>query len=165
MIVGYCFPGDDNDVLKWVQHDLYGSVVGQMFSACKERYIAAIRLTGVSTGLTERIRDRSTIDHRALQNAHDVIAAHFRYTFDPAGQMPLPYDGLSYKEYLGQCWSEYFPDEVRRLNEYEEFVLAVLTAVAYENTAPGYQAEDTLVAWLKAHYGPMNAQRDAVASA
>ena len=44
----------------WVQHDLYESAVGRMFGACKERYMAAISLTGVSTELAERIRDRST---------------------------------------------------------------------------------------------------------
>lgn len=49
MIVGSKFPGDDNDVLMWVQHDLYGSAVGRMFGACKERYMAAISLTGAST--------------------------------------------------------------------------------------------------------------------
>lgn len=164
MIVGSKFPGDDNDVLMWVQHDLYGSAVGRVFGACKERYMAAISLTGASTELAERIRDRSTFDHRVLQDAHDWIAARFRYVFDPAGQMPLPYDGLSYKEYLGRCWSEFFPDEVRRLSEYDTFVLAVLTSVAYQNTDPGYQAEDALVAWLQDHYGPMDARRNTVTS-
>jgi len=160
LILGSCFPDDDNAVLKWVQHDLYGSVLYCMFGVCRERYLAAARLIGVETELAERVRERTSLDHRVLQDAHHWIAWHFRYKFDPAGQMPLPYDGLGYKEYLAQQWSDYFPAEVRRLSEHDEFVLGVLTAVGYQNTEPGYRAEDELLAWLKSHYGPMDLRRE-----
>lgn len=160
MIVGCCFPGDDNDTLMWIQHALYGSMLWWLLGACKERYLAAVRLTGVRTELADRIRDRTTFDHRVLQDAHDLIAAHFRYVFDPAGQMPLPYDELSYKEHLERHWSRYFFEEMRRLTEYDPFVLAVLIAVANQNTETGYGAEAALVEWLKSHYGPMEARRE-----
>ena len=89
MIVGYEFPGDDNDTLKWVQHDCYWGKGWELFNAARNRYVAACRFVGVETEVFKRILTLDRFDHRGLQGAHDKIAAYYRFAHDTGGQMIL----------------------------------------------------------------------------
>ena len=153
MIVGDSFAGDTNVKLMWIQHDLYRELVVYLFTQARERYSAAVRLVGVNTELRLRVATVEGFDHRVLQGAHDKIAAYYRFAHDPRGQMPLPFDGLPYEEYLIGRWCSFFSQEVRRLVEIDEVSIAIITAVAYENTPRGYQAEDLLMEILTGRYG------------
>jgi len=159
MIVGICFAGDRNDKLKWIQHDLYDKLMVRLFTYSKARYYTAVRVLGVETELRRRVSSIKSFDHRVLQEAHDKIAAYYRFAHDPRGQMPLPFDGLSYEEYLMRGWCMFFDGEVERLVEMDEVPRTILTAVAYQNTPVGYQSEDRLMAILTESYGNFDSAR------
>ena len=74
MLVGTEFPGDDNEVLKQVQHEAYGGILGYLFSRPRERYLSACDLLQVDTELADKVRPMETFDHRTLQDAHDLLA-------------------------------------------------------------------------------------------
>jgi hypothetical protein len=80
MIVGYAFPDDENKALKEVQFQLYGQILWRLFSKPRERYLDACRLVEVDTGLAARVRAMDSFDHRTLQDAHDLIAAWYRFS-------------------------------------------------------------------------------------
>lgn len=153
MIVGIYFAGDRNDKLKCIQHDLYNKLLAYLFTYSKDRYVAAIRLVGVDTELNQRVASVKSFDHRVLQDAHDIVAADYRFAHDPRGQMSLPFDGRSYEEYLIGCWCTFFHEEVGRLVEMDEVPRTILTAVAHQNTPTGHRAENRLMEILTDEYG------------
>jgi hypothetical protein len=62
---------------------------------------------------------------------------------------------LEYKEFLRQRWSSFLQQEARNLAEMDAISLAILGAVAYENTEKGYDCEAVLKQLLKQHYGEL----------
>lgn len=66
------FDGDDDTKLMWIQHDCYGSSLSLMRKHAERSVSEAIR---------SELKDIGGIDHRTLQNAHDVLAAAFRHHF------------------------------------------------------------------------------------
>ena len=152
MIVGIYFAGDRNVKLKCIQHDLYNKLLAYLLTYSKDRYFASVRLVGVNTEMTQRVASVKGFDHRVLQDAHDMIAAEYRFSHDPRSQMPLPFDGLSYEEYLIHDWSDFYHKEARRLTDMDEVARAILTAIAYQNTPVGCEAEDRLMKLLRWEY-------------
>ena len=158
MIVGNCLPGDNNDKLKWIQHDLYELSLKHLVDSAELRYLSGVRLVGVETELARRLTSKDSFDHRVLQDPHDKIAAHYRYKHDSGGQMPLPMDGLSYEGRLKRVWFRFSMEEGERLAGIDWIARAILTAVAYQNTPQGHQAEKDLTAALREEYGDPDAQ-------
>ena len=152
MIVGKRFPGDENRILKWLQHDHYGQMIGHLFGFAKIRYFRAIQFVGVDTELAKKLRGKDWFDHRVIQEAHDIIAANFRFRFDPGGQMILPFEDMNYEEYLAISWNKFFIDEAKELTKYDITARLILTAVGYENTEIGVQAEKLLEQLLRERY-------------
>lgn len=167
MIVGYEFPGDTNKTLKLVQHGCYWGKVGQLFTAARDRYVAACRFIGFETVVCKRIIKIDGFDHRVLQTAHDKIAAYYRFAHDDGGQMPLfpleepvpmlVYDSekASYEEELLWKWSQFYNQEVKQLAGEDNIAHAILNAVLYQNTPKGYEAEDLLAERLEYRYGEL----------
>jgi hypothetical protein len=163
MIVGDRFEGDNNDVLKWVQHDLYWTLLPMLFLYMKNRYLWATSYTGVDTDLSKKIIEIDRFDHRVLQDAHDKIAAFFRYEFpDKLSQMVIPgtipdCKELNLEETLKECyrreWTKYWYKEIRKLSNEPIIARAIITAVSYQNTDEGYEAEDLLLELLHDRYG------------
>jgi hypothetical protein len=156
VIVGSTFEGDNNETLKWIQHDTYSRNVGMLFWYAREHYTQAARLVGVQTELAERIARADQFDHRVLQDAHDEIAAYYRFAYDGRGQIPLPLEGTPpYQAWLQQHWTTFFEAEVQALAQDPAIARAILNAVAYQNTDRGYASEKELLALLKLRYGPL----------
>ncbi len=163
MIVGDSFDGDYNGILKWVQHDLYWTLLPSLFSHPKDRYLKALRYAGVETDLSGRINDITKFDHRVLQNAHDKIAAYYRYEFhDKSGQLVIPAtipdcESLNLEDTLKESykreWVQFWYSEIRKLSSEPVIARAILTAIAYQNTDEGYEAEDLLLELLHDKYG------------
>ncbi len=158
IVVGSRFPGDDNETLMWVQHELYGVHVGALFSYARERYLRAARLLGLHTDLGEKLSHVRSFDHRVLQDAHDVVAAYYRFAHDPGGQLLLLDEGVSYEEHLRLSWSRYFHQEAQALAEDDAVANAILRSVAYANLPEGHQAEEQLAALLSTRYAIRVAQ-------
>lgn len=152
MIVEPSFDGDTNETLMLIQHDLYFSLIGLLLSYSKERYMNAIRLIGVRTELSELVKQIKRIDHRVLQDAHDRIAAYYRFAHDDGGQVPLPFEDKPYEDILIEKWTTFFTEEAEKLAESNPIVIAILTAVAYQNTQKGYTAEEHLLTLLDMRY-------------
>lgn len=150
MIVGKRFPGDENTILMGIQDYHYGEMIGHLFRFAGIRYLRAIQFVGVDTELAEKVRGKVGFD--LLQEAHDIIAANFRFRFDPGGQMILPFEDTSYEEYLKISWIKFFIEEAEELAEYDITAQMILTAVGYENTEIGYQAEKKLEQLLQERY-------------
>lgn len=152
MIVGKRFPGDENPILMGLQRDRSGKMIGHLFGFAKIRYFRAIQFVDVDTELAKKLRGKDGFDHRVLQEAHDIIAANFRFRFDPGGQMILPFEDTSYEEYLKISWIKFFIEEAKELAEYDITARMILTAVGYENTEIGIQAEKKLEQLLQERY-------------
>jgi len=93
MWVAPAFPGDDDGALMWAQHDLWFRIGGAwiedgdyamtscayLFSCARK----AVMFYTVANPLFFPERDRlpsvDRFDHRVLQDAHDVIAAYYRW--------------------------------------------------------------------------------------
>lgn len=160
MILRTAFPGDSNQALKQVQHDLYDRLLWFVFQYPRDRYLGAIRLVGVDTELATRLQAIKSFDHRILQDAHDKIAEYYRFAYDTGPQPMFPElsDGRSYPEQLATAWTRSFHEELKDLTEIDEFVRSVLTAVAYPYTKTGDAAETLLRHFLQERYGDLEAR-------
>jgi len=166
MIVGDEFVGDDNELLKRVQHDVYFTIVAGLYGRARERYLAAARLLRVRDELRSLIEEKYGFDHRVLQVAHDRIAAWYRYAHDRHGQTALfpqksVFGGkpLTHKEQLIADWRAFFDAESQALAETDSTAIAILEAVAYQNEERGYSAERRLEELLDWRYEPLTQAR------
>ena len=171
MLVADEFLGDDNAVLKDIQHENYGTEhgVALLYRASERRYTAAIRLLSVSTDLWEMMKRHDEtyysnmkypvlkdepircFDHRVLQSAHDTIAAAFR-SRNKDLWVPLFQEDENTKAVTKMAWLTFWSSEVERLAANDEIAKAILTAVAFQNGERGYAAEKELDRLLRSEY-------------
>lgn len=79
MIIGRSFDGDGDDELIVLQHDAYGESVDEIARVSKGAYIRAAKIVGAEYApLTRAVEAALKFDHRALQHAHDHLAAYWR---------------------------------------------------------------------------------------
>lgn len=152
MWVGAEFRGDEDKELMEIQHDLYGEALGYLFCEAREEFLRAERMLDERTMLGLAIENERSFDHRVLQDAHDLIAAEFRYQRADLPQPPLPFDSDTERNRLEEHWRSFVRDEAKQLAREPETCRAILMTVAYQNTEIGYQAEDTLEALLVERY-------------
>ena len=161
------FPVRNPDLVK-AQHELYWELVGHLYYYARERYLRAVRFLGVETELYRRVKEKDSLDHRVLQPIHDEIAGYYDHKFDTAQRSleeipgysdPRPSkwqlfrtDNLPYEQKLRMQWCDYFHRQARELAEIDSFAQAILTAVAYQNTEQGYDAEGFLLTTIKERY-------------
>ncbi|MDD5369408.1 MAG: hypothetical protein PHQ40_09995 [Anaerolineaceae bacterium] len=144
MNVGNSFDGDENDTLKWVQHDTYSETLWLLYRCAADHYLLNVRYTWEFPDFVPIIRNVNNFDHRVLQDGHDLIAGYYRFLFCPRpSQLPFP-QGFDPKTYYLQAWKAYYFQEVGLLGEQEEIAAAIVSAVAFENTPRGYTAEGQL---------------------
>ena len=134
MWVGTEFAGDSNQTLKDVQFRLYAEMLVRLFSRPRDRYLDACRLVQVETEMAVRARAMDGFDHRTLQDAHDLIAAWYRFSRDDGGQLRLGESQDDYEKRLAQDWREFFEQEVAHLTRSDEFTRDILSAAVFGNT-------------------------------
>lgn len=151
MIVGSMYPGDENNTLMNVQHDLYHRHVFAIFDAARQALSFADRLLGTGLLMAEKARAIDYVDHGSLRVAHDIIAATYRYYHDDGGQLLLWDNQGQYNRYsLG--WANWFREELHTLAINPCFVLPTVEAVMFENSPMGRFAEGALNDMLITHY-------------
>jgi len=150
------FDGDNNDKLLNVQHDAYWDLVAWLFETARRRYLEAARLLRAEDDLTKAVQEKTTFDHRTLQDAHDLIAAHYRFTHDDGGQLRIGEDADGYRLRLRKAWDGFFRSEVRALVQDDEIALAMVKATVYENQKDGYSAESRVECLLNERYHEMS---------
>ena len=155
MIVGTAFDGDNDDELKWIQHDDYERNLTILYSKPRLKYIRAVKLVQKKTELYNKIKDKRDFDHRVLQHHHDLIAAYYRYINPKSNYLKLRFnknEQNNKKNYRKieqlKAWREFWSNTVDLLVKNDNIVRTVLKVVGYENTETGYKAEDELIRLL-----------------
>ena len=146
VIVGRSFEGDDDDFMKWRQHDVYGDALRIIVSSCKAHSENAAAL--LQTTLPAGWQLGPTFDHRVLQGCHDILAAAWRCEANSAQGVLTLERQLVYHDDVTR-WLRWLQGQVAAWNTKPHLVRLVMTALANQNTVPGYAAETTLSESLK----------------
>ena len=152
MMVFNVYQDDNNQVLKLVQHAHYGGKVTHMFRQAKLRFILADMILQANLPIIKEIRAIEQLDHRVLQDAHDIIAATYRYRHDDGGQLNLFRQDQKLEDYYASKWTQWYEDKITELLESSEFVRFVVLAVLHTNTKNGYEYEHRLCDFLICHF-------------
>ena len=156
LIVGEYFEGDKDNLLKLVQHDTYWYLVSVLFSTPRDEYLRHYSYVGVENDLARTTPDVWRIDHRVLQCAYGIIAAHYRQRHVLTLQLQLPYiDGndSNYIRQLSVRWCTYFLTEVCDIAEDPFITDAILATVVYDGSDRGFFAQHRLAVLLNRRYG------------
>jgi len=153
MWVASRFPGDDWTSVMWIQHDMYGPFLWELFDIARRKYIDAERTLGVNTVSGILVKPEDGFDHRVLQDAHDMIAARFRFLNQDRMHPELPFEGQKDdRKRIEGLWRDYWRTEIDRLTNIPLFTKAVVTAIAFQNTDVGYTAENDIKRILYEEY-------------
>ncbi len=133
-----CFVGDEDMVLAWKQHDVYGRALGAIVSACN-RYASFAKVVLADTGHDEW-GTIETFDHRVLQGGHDLLAAAWRYGHD-SRQGVLPFEGSEHTPSSELLWLDWLQTEVSAWIDEPQLVRSVQLALTNQNRPIGYLAE------------------------
>jgi len=153
MIICKVYPSDDNKTLKRIQNDHYSSYVSELFSAAKKKFIQADAILNANLKITASAKIIEHFDHRVLQDAHDIIAATYRYRFDDGSQRDLFESDDELRNRYLEGWAEWFFAELETLVNHPDFVRSVVECVVFANSQPGRIAENMLCSVLITHYG------------
>ena len=152
MWVGSRFLGNDDKDVMWLQHDVYGQALGIIAETCQDYARSAQRILFDNADDSEFIH---RFDHRTLQDAHDTIAAAWRYRcLLEVRQMPLPMDDdwTGSPDFKGH-WLNWLLEEVRSWKHSPFLVRCVVKILKNQNQPKGYKAEADLKWELMIRYG------------
>ena len=128
------FPGDDDERLFHMQHLCYSEALWIIVNTVRERYFDAEAVLRCYASMSIQVRQLYSIDHRTVQDMHDLMAAWYRFKGKTERLFPLEPD-------LKQDWCEFAATEARELSASADFVTGVLDACVYANTDCGYAGE------------------------
>lgn len=168
MFVGPSFFDDRNLTLMWVQHDLWFKIGKSWIenddyalSSCF--YIFSMARKAImfytdSNPLFFPERDKlisiNNFDHRVLQNAHDQIAAYYRWCNSSVKPPVFVGEMKDYQDFLHEIWVAYLRYEIAQLTFRNlQFAEMIVRAVLFENTPQGYAEEDKITIILEKRYG------------
>jgi len=157
MIVSSYFE-DDSVKIGWIQHDVYGDVLSDLYKIAKRLHHHGEVIVGITTQLRRDSWDKNSFDHRTLQYLHDMIAAQFRYEYifyTCKGPLFHTFDNSSEeKERVSLLWKEFYPKELERLVEEHPFIARwILTSTTYPNPDErGIEAEEDIYYLLHDEY-------------
>ncbi|MDD4876414.1 MAG: hypothetical protein PHQ86_04700 [Dehalococcoidales bacterium] len=132
-----------------IQHDVYGDILRKLAKEAIARYDFAERLLDIPTNNRLKLNN---FDHRIFQEAHDLIAAYFRYkTYIHGG---LFKEEINRNDCINK-WYEFFNNEVEELLTDLVFTRHIVFTILYQNTDKGYKSEDYINDALKLRYDNM----------
>jgi hypothetical protein len=137
VIVAPLFEGDADEGLMAMQHDSYHSAISRLLDAHNRfaHFIAAVTGDGVFTWAAI-----TSCDHRTLQDAHDILAAAWRYRTD-IRQPPLPIQRDSATYDLATTWLKWLHAELEGWFEAPYLVRQLHEVLSRQNTPLGDAAE------------------------
>ena len=141
MIVRTLFHGDDDKVLARAQHDIYGDALGILISSCN-LFIRFSKTVLNDTG-HENWGQIESCDHRPLQDAHDLLAAVWRYE-NPSQQQKLPFSNIHKESSPELLWIDWLRKELSAWIDQPHLVRSVQLILANQNKPIGYAAESRL---------------------
>ncbi len=153
------FRNDINDTLKQVQDYCFLELVAPWVQSARQRYLKAAHLVASETEMVARVRALLNTkswtlecDLRLLEPAYRRVAAFYRCWHDQTCQMPLPYDNLTYWQWLNQHWREFFKNEIPNLVDNDEVAQAVLSVLTYPEQYKTGNSQDYIAGLLGWHY-------------
>jgi hypothetical protein len=149
----YVFPefdGDDNKLLMDIQHETYHS--GRIAGKCQDQYIHACDLLYLHGDPYKTIKELRSIDHRILQDAHDQIAAFFRFSSKELYK-PLLDNDDEYKQILKQLWLDFYEKEITEIAAIPAINQTVIRIITNPNSNTGMYGESLLAHHLNKRYG------------
>ena len=156
MIISQVYPGDENKILMQVQYDEYDRNIGRIFSSARDELAHADAILDAKLLITDTALAVKRFDHRVLQDAHDIIAAAFRYHNDDGGQLRLFEDAEKQRARYAHEWNEWLGRQLLLFLRYPVFVRSVVECVVFANNVMGYMAEDRLCAFLLSYYNAVD---------
>lgn len=150
MIFEAQFDGDNDELMMETQLTSYGESLAHIFNSCRRRFIQANDLLEADSEFVRCLASIESLDHRVLQDIHDVIAAYYRFRFC-SSQLSLLDQDRSCEDYL-ICWTRWVAHETERLSSFNEFARSIAFAVAFANSGIGYLAQRESVRFLVAEY-------------
>lgn len=151
MIIGESYISDNNKALKVAQHETYSHNVVAIFEMARSEFVRADAILNAQLLIAETAESINKFDHRVLQDAHDIMAASYRYRCDGGVQPRLWPEGEERSSY-GPRWNRWFTLELEKMIKHPSFVRAVVEAVVFSNTELGYMAEHRVCQFLVAYY-------------
>lgn len=136
--------GECDSYVMWRQHDVYESALRIIVATCQEYERFARAMLDVGTG-HECV---TSVDHRTLQDAHDLLAAAWRFRWElRLRQFELPLEEMTSEEpQFVNHWLEWLGSEVRSWIKRPSLVQPVLDILHNQHSSEGYEAEARL-AW------------------
>ena len=153
MIVGSIFDGDVDKKLMWEQHDVYHRALGVIVTKCD--HMAAFARKLLADDIHNGWGEHGTCDHRTLQQAHDLIAAAWRYRFAPSDRVfPFAEENPEFSADYSQMhgWLHWLNEEVDGWIDAPHLVRSVQLILTHQNDDAGYRAEDQLFKDLVRHF-------------
>ena len=143
MIVRGYFKDDEDIGCQWEQHAVYDEALSIIVSSCN-------RHTNFARSLLEDSRHKTwgTIncyDHRTLQDAHDLLAAAWRYQDGGSyRQGKLPFEGEDPFDEVQVLWLNWLRHEVDGWTARPHLVRSVQIILSNQNKPLGYMTESKL---------------------
>lgn len=159
MITGAYFEGDCNLGVMELQHEDYHRMIGHLVGNARKIYLSYDWYRWMDSSLHKRLETMASFDHRVIQAAHDLIAASFRYLFCWHDEDKVFPEGYRVKETYLDAWRAYYEKENLGLISQRPVLLAIVLALAYQNTEKGYAAESELENLLLDRYTFLRGKR------
>lgn len=125
-----------------MQADVYLRCIWAIFEAARSELIRASVVLGSNLPIIDDARKVNSFDHRTLQDAHDILAATFRYLHDDGGQFRILEDVESQQERYLSAWIDWLYKQFEEIVTYRKFAMSIVECVVYANTELGYLAEN-----------------------
>ena len=139
MIVAPKFDGDEGMDTAWRQHDVYGEALRIIVTTCNKHARFARRLLD-----DERHPEWGVVDgfdHRTLQNAHDLLAAAWRFENQ---QLELRFGPEGPLDSIERTWLEWLRNEIAGWIDAPRAARCVQLILTHQNQPVGYAAEAQL---------------------
>ncbi len=153
MIICRTYSSDDNELLKYAQHDSYMQNVGALFHGARTALVYAEAVLGTDLLIVEKAKAIDQLDHRVLQDPHDIIAAAYRHLHDDGGQYRLLHRNHDLRSRYNADWNEWFSAEIQALVKHVRFVRSVVESFVFTNSPLGPVAEHSVCDVLMTRYG------------
>lgn len=135
MLMYDMFDGDDMNVAK-MQHDVYDQALSLIIDGCRTHYTNACTLTGAQCRWPVDL----AIDHRTLQDAHDILGGTWRWRVDPPEKL-LPMQAAPQGDTSASSWLRWLKSEIESWAAVPNLVLSVVAIVTHQNSVIGYAGE------------------------
>ena len=150
MIVAPRFTNDGDDKMMLAQHDAYDKALGSILRISQRHFRCAAGLPDYYASDVRFFLTLKVFDHRVLQEAHDLIAAAWRFRRGRTAQQHL-FEKTEPAE-AARDWLIWLESEVESWMDAPELPRRVKTILLHQNDPIGHAAERSLCGALRERY-------------